>query len=265
MFGPITGTATSAPAPYARRMDPSVSAPAAWSGLELLSEVHDGNRNRVWRGRCAGEPVSVRRSRRSAASLGWELDVLEQVGGHGVGVPSVIRTDDERMTSGGLVVQRWIDGRQPSSVRDWQLVAATLRTVHAVAVGQRPGAHAVTGLGRNGRSIDADLGLLPDEVATVVLGVFASVHDAPVSLIHGDPGPSNIRIDDDDRVWLLDWDESRVDVSWHDLSNLGVRVLDDETHARAVALSHAWEAVNGWVAETAYARRRYDALLRCLG
>ena len=46
---------------------------------------------------------------------------------------------------------------------------------------------------------------------------------------------------------------------------VGVQVLDGDTHARAVALSHAWETANGWVAEPAYARRRYDELLRCLG
>jgi aminoglycoside phosphotransferase (APT) family kinase protein len=90
--------------------------------------------------------------------------------------------------------------------------------------------------------------------------VFASVADAPVSLIHGDPGPSNIRIDEHDRVWLLDWDESRVDVSWHDLSNLGVVVLDADTHRRAVLLSHAWEAVNAWTIEPDYAKDRLSSL-----
>jgi len=66
-------------------------------------------------------------------------------------------------------------------------------------------------------------------------------------------------------VWLLDWDESRVDVTWHDLSNLGVQVLDDHEHARAQVLSHAWEAVNAWTAEPEYARHRYRQFIEHLG
>jgi hypothetical protein len=49
-------------------------------------------------------------------------------------------------------------------------------------------------------------------------------------------------------------------VCWLDLSNLGVVVLDDETHRRATALSHAWEAINGWTTEPDYAERRLAAL-----
>jgi aminoglycoside phosphotransferase (APT) family kinase protein len=112
---------------------------------------------------------------------------------------------------------------------------------------------------------DADLDKLPERLRRLVCDVFAAAADAPVSLIHGDPGPPNIRIDGDHRVWLLDWDESRIDVSWHDLSNLGVRVLDPETHRRAELLSHAWETVNAWTAEPAYAIQRLDSLRSMLG
>ena len=90
---------------------------------------------------------------------------------------------------------------------------------------------------------------------------FAAVADGPVSVIHGDPGAANIRIDGNGRVGLLDWDESRVDITWHDLSNLGVQVLDDRTQRRAERLSHAWEAANGWTTEPGYAQRRLRALL----
>lgn len=70
----------------------------------------------------------------------------------------------------------------------------------------------------------------------------------------------NIRIGDSDVVGLLDFDESRVDVAWHDLSNLGIQVLDDADHAQAARLSDAWEAANGWVLEPQYAQRRLEAL-----
>jgi len=66
-----------------------------------------------------------------------------------------------------------------------------------------------------------------------------------------------------DRRWgdrVLDWDESRVDITAHDLSPLGVQVLDDAEQTAATQLSHAWEAANGWTAEPDYARRRLAEL-----
>jgi len=109
-------------------------------------------------------------------------------------------------------------------------------------------------------SVDADMGALPDDVAGEVLGVFANVAKMPVSVIHGDPMAGNIRIDDSEIVGLLDFDESRVDVAWHDLSNLDIQVLNDSDHAQAAQLSDAWETANGWVPEREYALSRLRAL-----
>jgi aminoglycoside phosphotransferase (APT) family kinase protein len=101
---------------------------------------------------------------------------------------------------------------------------------------------------------------IPADATDVILEIFNSYRHIPVSLIHGDPNASNIRITNDGRVALLDWDESRVDVVWHDLSNLGIQVLSDADHERAQRLSNAWETVNAWVAEPEYAQHRYAAL-----
>lgn len=49
----------------------------AWGGLRLGRPIEEGNRNPVWRATLDGEPVAVRRSRRSEASLAWELDLIE--------------------------------------------------------------------------------------------------------------------------------------------------------------------------------------------
>ena len=77
--------------------------------------------------------------------------------------------------------------------------------------------------------------------------------------MHGDPAGSNVRIDDG-LVWLLDWDESRVDLVWHDLSNLGVAVFDPMAHARTQRLSRCMEAINAWQVEPEYARMRLQRL-----
>jgi Ser/Thr protein kinase RdoA (MazF antagonist) len=166
------------------------------------------------------------------------------------------------MSCGGVVVQRWIDGREPATEQDWRLVADELQRLHRVCAGrpQRPGCVEVRRLTRRGASVDADLAVVPDDVAAELLAVFAEFADAPASVVHGDPAASNIRMTDDGRVGLLDWDESRVDILLHDLSNLGVQVLNDPDRLHAQRLSHAWEAVNAWTVEPAYALQRLQNL-----
>ncbi len=162
----------------------------------------------------------------------------------------------------GVVVQRWIDGDPPDSEADWRAVAAELQRLHAVTGdhAQRPGCCAVTDLGACRSSVDADLDALPADDQDLVEAVFATFGDVPTAVVHGDPGPSNIRMTATGEVGLLDWDESRVDVIWHDLSNLGVQVLDQHEHRRARALSDAWEAVNAWTTEPEYASARLARL-----
>ncbi|MEM9134144.1 MAG: phosphotransferase [Actinomycetota bacterium] len=246
-------------------MEPDVT---AWGALRLGEPIDEGNRNPVWRATLDGEPVAVRRSRRSEASLDWELDLIEVLHDAGFRVPTIRPTLDGRRHDEGLVVQRWLAGRPPSADDEWRRVADALVGIHRLTGSthrQRPGCRAVTALGPTGRSVDADLSALPSEVRDEVLAVFATMTDAPTAVIHGDPDASNIRIDDDGSVGLLDFDESRVDVCWHDLSNLRVQVLDEATHRRAELLSDAWEVANGWVVENAYARRRLASLRAGLG
>lgn len=234
----------------------------AWSGLELLEPLSGGNRSVVWRGRMLGEAVAVRRSRRSDASLAWELDLLADLHRLGFRVPVAVASEDGRHSVDGVVVQTWLTGRAPTTADDWTLVAGELQRLHGATMHrpQRPDCCTVRDIASLRRSVDADMDALPAEVAGRIEAVFAEFGDAPTAVVHGDPSPDNIRIDEHGVVGLIDWDESRVDLTWHDLSNLGTRVLDDVDHERAERLSHAWEAVNGWTAEPEYARRRLALL-----
>jgi Ser/Thr protein kinase RdoA (MazF antagonist) len=214
----------------------------AWSGVTLVERVTGGQRNEVWVAESPHGSVAVRRSRRSAASLAWELGLIDALDRAGFRVPVAVRTDDGASERGGVVVQRWLDGRRPSSRRR---LASGRRRARA---------------GRHGCSADVDLSALPDDAVELVLAAFRAVGDVEVSVVHGDPGPPNIRIDDDGIVGLLDWDESRVDVVLHDLSELGVRLLGDADHQRAMRLSHASEAANAWRLEPDDARNRLTQL-----
>ncbi len=234
-----------------------------WGELRLVERIAEGNRNEVWRAELDGRAVAVRRSRRSPASLHWELDLIERLDAAGFLVASIEPTATGQRSVDGVVVQRWLDGHPPSTEADWVLVAATLHRLHALRPlpEQRPGCVSVADLRRDSRSVDADMSALPDDVCAELLDVFRQYASTPTCLIHGDPNPSNIRISDG-VVSLLDFDESRIDIADHDLSELGTSVLDGDRQRAATRLSNAWETANAWVAEPDYARQRLEALRR---
>jgi len=235
---------------------------SAWSGLVLGAEIAEGNRNSVWRASIGDTRVAVRRSRRSGPSLAWELDLIDFLDGQGFVVPVAIRADNGRRSVNDVVVQRWIDGRQPDSDGDWQQIADELQRLHVVTseYEQRPGCCSVVELDSMRRSVDADIDRMDSSAAAQVLAVFSQWVGAPTAVVHGDVGAPNLRVTADGAIGFLDWDESRVDITAHDLSPLGVQVLDDAEHTAATRLSHAWEAANGWTAEPDYARRRLAEL-----
>ncbi len=237
-----------------------------WNGLRLLEAIQSGHRNEIWRGTLRGASVSVRHSRRPIASLDWELDLMEHLDQEGFVVPGVIPANDGTRHVHGIVVQRWLQGRPPSSGADWHDVATELTRLHDLTSGypQRPESCVVTELRTQRRSVDADLDTMSPADRELVLTIFDAMGDIPATVIHGDPGASNIRLTSDGRVGLLDWDESRVDLVWLDISQLGVEVLDPPKHAAAQELTHAWEAVNGWVVERDYARGHLAALRRAV-
>ncbi len=64
--------------------------------------------------------------------------------------------------------------------------------------------------------------------------------------MHGDPNPRNILMTAD-RVALIDWDESHVDVPDLDLVLPGnAAELDDDAYDIAAQASAAWEAAVCW-------------------
>ena len=234
----------------------------AWPAVTVDQRIAVGHRSDVWSGTASGSPVVIRRSRRPPASLEWELALLAALDAEGFDVPVPLPTQRGRQHAGGVVVQPWIDGRQPCTTKDWELVARELQRLHERFAGwrQRPGCCVVTELDVTGCSVDADLSEMPNDVVDEILAVFATFDDVPVTVIHGDPNPSNIRMRGAGGVAMLDWDESRVDLAYHDLSELEVRVLPDREHDRAACLSDAWEVANAWVHEPDYARKRLDSL-----
>jgi Ser/Thr protein kinase RdoA (MazF antagonist) len=235
---------------------------APWSAdATVEGRLGGGVRNAVYRVRLAGDHAVARRSHRTAASLEWELDLVEFLGANRFLVPSVVPTADGARHASGVVVTRWIDGRPPAGDDDWRAVADELRRLHRLTLGwpARPGFCSARQLLTELRGGDVALSRMPSTVLRLIRSAWEDLPDGPYPVVHGDPGPSNIKLVDG-RVALLDWDEARVDCPWFDLADLPVRFLDEIRVAPARAAAHAWEAANGWVVEPAYARWRLGLL-----
>jgi Ser/Thr protein kinase RdoA (MazF antagonist) len=234
--------------------------------VTVTGPLGGGNRNTVLEVRRGTERLVARRSARSAASLDWEIGLLDHLARHGLRVPAVIPARDGRQHVDGVVVLSWLDGSPPGP-DDWPAVAAFLRRLHAVTAGwpQRPGFASTRELITVDRGGDADLSTMPPDAVSACRAAWRRLAGTPQAVVHGDPGPANIRVTSAG-AGLLDWDEARVDYTDLDLADLPegdppADFLPPIRLAAARSAVRAWEAASGWRAEPSYARRQL-ALLR---
>jgi Ser/Thr protein kinase RdoA (MazF antagonist) len=230
-----------------------------WSGVSVVGRLAGGHRNEVFELRRGGERLVARITRRDQASLDWELDLMEFLSGNDFVVPEVVGTDDDRRHAGGVVVQRWLPGGEPTAY-DWPAVVAVLERLHAITESwpQRPGFASTRDLLTVDRGGDVDLTAMPAEAVAAVRTAWAAV-DGPLTVVHGDPERTNIRVTERG-VGLLDWDEARVDHPDLDLADLPAPALPHSRNRLARAAVDAWEAAAGWTLEPGYARRRLAEL-----
>ena len=106
----------------------------------------------------------------------------------------------------------------------------------------------------------SNLSVMPVEAVAACRQAWAALAGTPAAVVHGDPGPANIRVTDEG-IGLLDWDEARVDATDLDLAELPGADLPADRLAVARTAATAWEAANGWTVEPSYARRQLAMLL----
>ena len=167
-----------------------------------------------------------------------------------------IATTEGRLFADGLVVMSYVEGGPPETEGDWLRVADTLRQLHRLTLGwaQRPGWRSSTDLLHVETGTKIDLGALPPEGVARCRAAWARLVGYRTSVVHGDPNPRNVRMTAD-RVALIDWDESHVDVPLLDLvlPHNAAGLVDGE-HDMASQASAAWEAAVCWDDEYALER-----------
>jgi Ser/Thr protein kinase RdoA (MazF antagonist) len=204
--------------------------------------------NEVWSVRVNGHLAVGRLGKRGDDDLLWETELLRYIDREGMTVPVPIPTTDGRHFAGGLVVMTYVEGRPPETEADWRRVADTLCRLHRLTDGwpQRPGWRSSTDLLHAETGTRIDLGAMPPEAVARCRAAWARLAGRERCVVHGDPNAGNIRLTAD-RVALIDWDESHVDVPDLDLAlPHNAAGLDDDTYDVAAQARAAWEAAVCW-------------------
>ncbi|MHC5234320.1 phosphotransferase enzyme family protein [Brucella sp. LJL56] len=216
--------------------------------VDRLERLTGGVANDVWSVRIGGCLAVARLGTRSDADLAWETGLLQHLDQNGMTVPLPIPTTDGRLFVDGLVVMEYLEGMPPRTEGDWRRVADTLRGLHRLTRGwpQRPGWRSSTDLLQAERGTRIDLSAMPPEGVVRCRAAWARLVGRPTCVVHGDANPRNILIAED-RVALIDWDESHVDVADLDLA-LRHNAADLDAHTWDIAhqASAAWEAAVCW-------------------
>ncbi|MBK7857973.1 MAG: phosphotransferase [Archangiaceae bacterium] len=235
-----------------------------WDALEhwgddavRVERLSGGVANDVWSVRIDGRLAVGRLGNRSDADLAWETDLLGFLDRSGLTVPVPIPTADGRLFSHGLTVMTFVEGGPPECKADWARVADALRQLHRLTVGwpQRPGWRSSTDLLHAETGTRVDLRAMPSEGVARCRAAWAQLVGRPTCIVHGNPSnPTNVRLTAD-RVALIDWDESHLDVADLDLVlPHNAAELDAAAFDLAAQASAAWEAAVCW--DDAHATRR---------
>jgi Ser/Thr protein kinase RdoA (MazF antagonist) len=230
--------------------------PMGWGALEQwgddvarIEPLAGGVANDVWSVRVNGNLAVGRRGTRSDADLAWETALLQHLDREGLTVPVPIPTTDGRLFADGVVVMTYVEGGPPQTEADWRRVADALRRLHRLTQGwpQRPGWRSSTDLLHAETGTKIDLGAMPPEGVARCRAAWARLVGRPTCVVHGNPdNPGNVRVTAD-RVALIDWDESHVDVPDLDLVlPHNAAGLDDDAYDIASQASAAWEAAVCW-------------------
>jgi serine/threonine protein kinase len=225
----------------------------AWGEYKVLAPLEGGFRNTAFLVESHNTKRVAKTTRRSEAAMRWLQPVHAAAKQAGLITPDLIENTHGTLVSNGVTLETFIEGRAPSP-QELLEMQPQIQTFHNLTrtLPQRPGFASSIELLHATSGGDVDLNAMPNELVALCREHWREHLGHKQSVVHGDLNANNILITNDGQYGLVDWDETRVDVSNFDTQALR-RTSDTTLDSRSTTWLEAWEVAVCWQVEPAYA------------
>ncbi|MEM7132840.1 MAG: phosphotransferase [Chloroflexota bacterium] len=229
------------------------SALASWGQPVVLQSLSGGYRNRAWLIQSGSQLYVAKTTRRCESAMQWLNSVFDAAESVGFVVPRLIPSQVGSLVVNGLTVEPYIDDEPGTAANLLELIPLIFQfhklTSH---LPQRPTFASSIQLLEQDTGGDVDFSSMPSHLVVSCRQAWRTLAQKPQSVVHGDLNPSNILITPDKRPALIDWDESRVDLSCFDWLAIAKEGQAAPEERQALL---AWEIAVCWHVEPDYAQK----------
>jgi Ser/Thr protein kinase RdoA (MazF antagonist) len=225
----------------------------AWGEHKVIEPLEGGFRNTAFLVETHNTKRVAKTTRRNEAAIRWLQPVHAAARQAGFITPDLIATRDGTLVSNGVTLETFIEGRTPKPEELLEM-QPQLQTFHNLTRGfpQRPGFASSLQLLHEHSGGDVDLNAMPNELVTLCREHWRERANQAQSVVHGDLNANNVLITTDGKYGLVDWDETRADISDFDSQALR-RTSGTTLDLRNTTWLDAWEVAVCWQVEPAYA------------
>jgi Ser/Thr protein kinase RdoA (MazF antagonist) len=225
----------------------------AWGEYKILAPLEGGFRNTAFLVESHTTKRVAKTTRRSEAAIRWLQPVHAMAQQAGFVTPDLIATRDGTLVVHGVTLETFIEGHAPTSQALLEM-QSQIQTFHDLTreIPQRPGFASSIELLHETSGGDVNLNAMPNELVTLCREHWREHASQAQSVVHGDLNANNVLITKNGRYGLVDWDETRVDISDFDTQALR-RTSGTTLDLRNTTWLEAWEVAVCWQVEPAYA------------
>jgi Phosphotransferase enzyme family len=230
----------------------------AWGEYKVLEPLEGGFRNTAFlvEGFLAEGHEAKRvakTTRRNEAAMRWLQPVHTVAQQAGFITPDLIAATNGTLVVNGVTLETFIEGHVPNPQQLLEM-QPQIQTFHDLTreVPQRPGFTSSLQLLHKTSGGDVNLNAMPNELVTLCREHWREHANQAQSVVHGDLNANNVLITNDGKYGLVDWDETRVDISDFDTQAL-LRTSGATLNSCNTTWLDAWEVAVCWQVEPEYA------------
>jgi hypothetical protein len=225
----------------------------AWGEYKVLEPLEGGFRNTAFLVEAHNTKRVAKTTRRNEAAMRWLKPVHAAAQQAGFITPDLIASTNGTLVVNGVTLETFIEGHAPTPQQLLEM-QPQIQTFHDLTreIPQRPGFASSIQLLHETSGGDVNLNTMPNELVTLCREHWREHANQAQSVVHGDLNANNVLITNDGKYGLVDWDETRVDISDFDTQAL-LRTSGATLDLRNTTWLDAWEVAVCWQVEPEYA------------